>query len=171
MKRFFCLVLTVFVILGFSDDAVSAEATWYSFNEGLTKAEKENKSILIDFYADWCHWCKVMDKNTFQNVQVAKKLQERFVPIRLDAEAGNESVKYKNQTLTNPQLTRYFGITGFPSLVFLNSKGEPITVVPGYSPPEQFINILNYIDLKCYEKKVSFEDFLKTGGCADQGKM
>ncbi len=143
----------------------SAEKDWLKFNEGLTKAEKENKAVLIDFYTDWCHWCKVMDEKTFRNKAVEKKLKERFVTVRVNAEAANENATYRKQTYSNPQLTRAFGITGYPSLAFLNAKGDPITVIPGYVPAENFLQILNYIDKKCYEKQVSFEEFVKNGEC------
>ena len=146
-----------------------AEKDWLKFNEGLTKAGKENKAVLIDFYTDWCHWCKVMDEKTFRDKAVEKKLKERFVTVRVNAESMNEKVTYRNQTFSNPQLTRSFGVTGYPSLAFLTAKGDPITVVPGYVPAENFLQILNYVDKKCYEKQVSFEEFVKNGECDKAG--
>ena len=143
----------------------AAENKWHSFDAGLAKADKEKKMILVDFYADWCHWCKVMDEKTFKDKNVSKKLQDRFVTIKLDAEDAQAKVNYKNETFSNPQLTQAFGITGFPSLAFLDSNGDVITLVPGYVPPENFINILNYIDARCWEKEISFEDFMKQGDC------
>ncbi|MBN2410966.1 DUF255 domain-containing protein [candidate division KSB1 bacterium] len=164
-KNYIFQGLILVTLLVFASVNFAADNKWHSFNEGLEKADKENKMILIDFYADWCHWCKVMDQKTFQDKQVAQKLQERFVTIKLDAEDAGSKVNYRNETYSNPQLTRAFGVTGFPSLAFLDSNGDVITLVPGYVPPENFINILNYIDARCWEKEVSFEDFLKNKDC------
>ena len=164
-KNFGIQLLFLLTLLIFVSGSFAADNKWHSFNEGLAKAEKENKIILIDFYADWCHWCKVMDKKTFKDAQVSKKLKESFVTIKLDAEDTKITVKYKNKTFNNPQLTQAFGVTGFPSLAFLDSKGDVITLVPGYVPPETFIKVLDYIDARCWEKEISFEDYLKNPDC------
>ena len=143
----------------------AGENEWLKFDAGLAKAKKENKSIVVDFYTDWCHWCKVMDKETFKNADVAKKLQERFVTVRVNAEAQNEQVTFQNQKMSNVQLTRSFGVTGYPSIAFMDASGKPITIVPGFVKPDVFIHILDFIDLKCYKKDVSFEQFMEKGGC------
>ena len=149
------------VLLAASPASHGKEKEWLSFNKGLETAAKEKKSVLVDFYTDWCHWCKVMDEKTFKNKTVADKLRDRFVTVRIHAEDRNEKVVYQNKTFSNVELTQAFGIRGFPSLLFLDSAGGPITIIPGYVPPEEFIHILNYIDLKYYEKKMSYEEFKK----------
>jgi len=164
-KFLFTKGLMLVTVLVFTSGVLAAEKKWYAFNEGLALAEKQNKSIMVDFYADWCHWCKVMDKNTFQDKVIAKKLADRFISIKLDAEDAGAKVQYEQKSYTNVQLTQAFGITGFPSLAFLDAKGKIITVLPGYVPPEEFINVLNYIDGKCWEQNVSFEDYLKNKDC------
>lgn len=166
-KIVFLMVVALFVVMTSSLVFGGEKEGWVKFNQGLEKAAKEDKAILIDFYTDWCHWCKVMDEKTFSESNVAKKLKERFVTVKLNAEDDKETVTYKNQTYNNVQLTRSFGITGYPSLAFLDSRGEPITLIPGFVPADQFIHILNYIDQKCYEKDVSFDEFMKTGGCKE----
>lgn len=142
----------------------AVKVTWMKFTEGTEKAAKEKKHILVDFYTDWCHWCKVLDEKTFRDPAVAKKLSERFVTIRINADSKTENVSYKGQIYTNAELTKAFRVTGFPSLGFLNSDGDIITLVPGFVPPETFIYILDYIDKECYKKQISFEDFRKQKG-------
>jgi len=141
-----------------------------SFNQGLEKAAKEKKNMIIDFYTDWCHWCKVMDEKTFNDEDVAKKLSERFITVRIDAENPNETATFKGQNFNNIELTRAFRVTGFPSLGFISPEHEVITVIPGYIPADKFIYILDYIDQKCWEKKISLEEFMKTKGECDQLK-
>lgn len=149
-------------------DAKTKTAVWISFDEGLAKAKSENKNILIDFYTDWCHWCKVMDEKTFQESTVNQKLAERFITVRLNAEDKTKTATYKGQTFNNIELTQAFGVKGFPSLAFLTPDGEIITMVPGYVPAETFIYILKYIDQGCYKQQMSFEEFMKKKGeCED----
>ena len=59
---------------------------WMSFEQAIEKSKTEKRKIFIDVYTDWCGWCKVMDKNTFSETQVAKILNEMFYPVKLDAE-------------------------------------------------------------------------------------
>ncbi len=139
----------------------NAKVKWLGFNEGLKKAIAEKKPMIVDFYTDWCHWCKVLDEKTFRDAAVAKKLAEDYVTVRIDAEDGSKTVTYKGQSFTNIELTRAFQVSGFPSLGFFDATGEAITIVPGFVPPETFINILGYIEGECYKKKISFEDYLK----------
>jgi thioredoxin-related protein len=166
MKIVFRLLLFIFFTMLFYNSAPqAADASWLKFDAGIGKATKEEKFVLVDFYTTWCHWCKVMDEKTFQDVKVAQKLNAHFIKVRLNAEDVNESVTYLGKKYTNVEFTQAFGVTGYPSLAFLDSKAKVITLIPGYVPPEEFIQILNYIEQRCYEKQVSFEDFKKTGGC------
>ena len=64
--------------------AVSTELKWYDFEEGMEKAKKENKALLIDAYTDWCGWCKVMDKETYKDARVIAKLNESFVAVKFN---------------------------------------------------------------------------------------
>ena len=96
----------IFGIAFVASNSFAGENEWLKFDAGLAKAKKENKSIVVDFYTDWCHWCKVMEKQTFENADVAKKLKERFVTVRVNAEAQNEQVTFQNQKMSNVQLTR-----------------------------------------------------------------
>lgn len=134
---------------------------WPGFNEGFALAQKSQKPMLIDFYTDWCHWCKVMDEKTFADKNVKAYLEQHFVAVRLQAEDQTAQVSFKGKTYTNVDFTRAMNVRGFPSLAFLDKAGEPITVIPGFVPPEQFLPILKYIKLECYKQQMSFEEFLK----------
>ncbi|MGD8988542.1 MAG: thioredoxin family protein [Syntrophobacterales bacterium] len=138
---------------------------WLDFNDGLAKAKTENKPIFVEFYAEWCVYCKKFQKETIQNENVARILSDKFVYIRLDAENQKNQIKYNGNSMSNVELTRSFGITSFPSLVFLESGGKPITFFPGFMPAPQFSTLLNYIHQKCYETKISFHDFVRKGRC------
>lgn len=159
MKRIFNLWL----LLALTTLSYAAGRVWYSFNEGMAKARQENKPVVIDFYTDWCSWCKVMDQKTFSVPEVEEYLFTNFIPIRINAENQTEKVKFQNQTFTPRQLTSAFQITGFPSVAFVTAKEEVITVVPGYIEKKQFLKMLEYIHQECYKSDVSFDEFLKSG--------
>ena len=135
------------------------------FNDGLAKARSEDKPIFVEFYTDWCPYCRKFQKETVNNRKVARMLAENFVYVRFNAEDSKNRVKFDGKSYSHVELTQAFGITSYPSLVFLDSKSQPITMLAGFVPPKQFATVLDYIQQKCYETQVSFNDFTKRGNC------
>ena len=138
---------------------------WLAFDDGLAKARTENKPIFVEFYTDWCIYCQKFQKETIKDQEVARMLSENFVYVRLNAENSENRVRYNGKSFSNVELTQAFGITAYPSLVFLDAKSKPITMLSGFVPPHEFVTVLSYIDQKCYETQISFREFTKKGNC------
>ena len=160
----FSIAITVFtftnLIQGIEDSEKKAEITWQTFEKGVELANKEKKMLVLDIYTDWCHWCKVMDKDTYGHPEVVKYAQENLIVAKLDAET-DEKFKFKEGNYSGRQLSAMFGVQGFPSTIFMNSDGELITTVSGFIPAERFILILKYLDGDWYEK-MKFDEFEKS---------
>ena len=144
--------------LATSDGGGNGKVTWVAFNEGMAKAQSENKKVLLDVYTDWCTWCKKMDSDVYTDAKVAEILSEKFVAIKLNAEA-NSSIQYDNTSYTNADFSQALGVTGYPATVFFGPDTKPITLLPGYVDAERFATILRYIGDDHY-KTTSFEDYL-----------
>jgi len=87
---------------------------------------------MIDFYTDWCGWCKRLDRDTFPDKTVIKLLQN-FIPLKLNAERAGRS------------LARRYGVRGYPTILFLDHKGKLIGRIGGYLKPGPFANALKRI--------------------------
>ena len=148
-----------------SQQQEQVQVKWLGFNDGLAKAKSENKPIFVEFYTDWCPYCKKFQRETIRNQKVAAMLAENFAYVRFNAEDSKNRIKYNGRSMSNVELTSSFGITGYPSLVFLDSAGQPIKMLSGFVPPDQFATVLDYIHQKCYETQISFRDFTKKGNC------
>jgi len=151
----------VFLILFFSFSVLQAseKVKWYSFNDGVKLAKKENKHILVDFYASWCHWCKVMDEKTFSDNKIALFLNKNYICIRINTENREKNIKYRTISYTGQEFFQLIGGRGLPTILFMNSKADMITTIPGYVEKDVFLPISKFINEKCYLRSVSFEDY------------
>lgn len=126
----------------------------------------------MDVYTNWCGPCKLMDKKTFQHPDVAAYINKNFYAVKFNAE-GNEELIYKGKTYTNPyfkpelanernyqhQFAEYMQIMAYPSVVFLDEKGEFISPVTGYKSPKQMEMYLKVFHTDAYKKIQTSEDW------------
>lgn len=104
---------------------------WYPWcQEAIDKAKKENKLIFLSVGYSTCHWCHVMEKESFENEDVAKVMNEHYVNIKVDREE-------------RPDIDRVYmlfvmattGSGGWPMSVFLTPELRPVTGGT-YFPPQ-----------------------------------
>ena len=126
------------------------EINWVSLEEAVKLQKKSPKKIILDAYTKWCGPCKMLDRNTFSNKDVINYINKHYYAVKFNAE-GNEEVRFKGNTFTNPgydpakanrrnsphQLSRYFSIRSYPTLVFLDEQANLLTPVIGYKTPQQ----------------------------------
>ena len=151
MTKVFIFIFSLFFV--FSPDLKAGDKIdlkWKKFDEGLSLAKKEKKNILVDVYADWCKWCKKMDAEVFTNDSIAPYLNKNFVLIKLNGESS-EKIKYKGETMNAADFARGFGVSGFPTVIFLEPDGEAITKVPGFLDAQNFMPIIKFIGDKHYK--------------------
>ncbi len=100
---------------------------WYPWGaEALAKAKRENKIILLSIGYSTCHWCHVMERESFHDEQIARVLNEHFVCIKVDREEHPEvDHMYMTALSVFQQLSGSGGGTGWPLTMFLTPDGEP----------------------------------------------
>lgn len=133
------------------------EMQWFSLNEVEEKVSEEPKKILVDVYTKWCGPCKMMDRNTFTNKDVQAMVNEKFYPVKFDAEGANE-INFMGKTYGNPnhdpnrrgrnsqhELSRFFAVRGYPTLVVMDENFNILQKIVGYKTPEQLLKELQTI--------------------------
>src|SRR5689334_1928546 len=94
---------------------------WFAWgDEAFAKAKKENKPILLSIGYSTCHWCHVMERESFENVEVAALLDAHFVPVKVDRE---ERPDVDRVYMTAMQAMGMGG--GWPLNVFLTPDLKP----------------------------------------------
>ncbi|MCU0852443.1 MAG: DUF255 domain-containing protein [Thermoplasmata archaeon] len=95
------------------------------------EARRENKLVLLDLSAVWCHWCHVMDDTTYADREVARRINESFIPVRVDIDE-------------RPDISERYNRGGFPTTAFLSDRGESIWGAT-YIPPADMKRIMGSI--------------------------
>jgi uncharacterized protein len=96
------------------------------------RARAERKPILVNVAASWCHWCHVMDDETFARGDVARVLSHDFVAIRVDADA-------------RPDLAERYAEWGWPATAILTPDAQPVTELRGHQDAQPFLGLLNAV--------------------------
>ncbi len=104
---------------------VFEKSEWKSL---LKQAAHENKIIFLDAYASWCGPCKMMDKKVFTDQQVADFYNANFINAQIDMEKGE-----------GPALAEKYEVRAYPTLLFINSRGEVIHRGLGYHDPDALL--------------------------------
>lgn len=141
----------------------AAEVTWYQdWNKGIEEARKKKRPVLVDFFAEWCVWCHVMDKKTFSAPEIKTRLANDWITIRLNMDDKKRHAIINGKSISYQQLAGLLGVVGLPSYLFIDKRGQPIHLQPGYIPKEQFGPLLDYIRDELYKKHIKFSDYLKS---------
>jgi thioredoxin-related protein len=162
MRRTSAAFLLLAIALGAAVPARAADpgVRWHPWDPGLAEAQKHDRPVLVDFYTQWCGWCRRMDKDVYSRADVRDYLQKKFVTVKIDAEAS-DAARYEGKALTSRSLAARFRVTGYPTTVFLRSDGGHIANVPGYIPADRFLLLLRYVGDGHLDRGESFEEFTR----------
>lgn len=111
--------------------AAQQPVAWFAWSESaFDKAKRENKPILLAIGAMWCHWCHVMDRESYNHRELASLINENFVPIKIDRDERPE-IDRRYQAA----MTALAGEAGWPLTAFLTPEGD-LFAGGTYFPPE-----------------------------------
>lgn len=113
---------------------------WLPPAEGLRLAASSGKPMLLDFTADWCQPCHMLDKHVFGNPAIAKGINERFVPVRVVDRRQEEG---RNAPEVD-ELQQRYGVRGFPTVVFADGGGERARM-EGFRGPDEFERVMESV--------------------------
>lgn len=112
--------------------AEASPVDWMEWSPAaFERARREDRPILLRISAVWCHWCHVMDETTDADPEVARRLNEWFVPVRVDNDE-------------RPDINDRYNLGGWPTTAFLTPDGELIAGGT-YFPADRFREILERV--------------------------
>lgn len=182
MKKLFLILAICFAV----NLTTAQEINWVSLEEAVELQKKHPKKIMIDMYTNWCGPCKLLDKRTFQNKDVADYVNANYYAVKFNAE-GNESVVFRGQEYTNPnydparankrnsahQLSRYFRVQAYPTIVFLDENLDVLVPLRGFKAPQQlelYLKMFKNDEHKNIKTQDAFDQYYKAFKPTFKGK-
>ena len=126
------VLLAAFVVMtSLSQAVVANEIPWSTDIEGsLQQAAAAGRPVLLEFTADWCMYCKRMEKTTFVDPRVVNFVNQHYVAVRVDADE-------------HKQLVTDLDIKGLPAILVVSPTLQIIERIPGYQTPEALLTKLS----------------------------
>lgn len=115
-----------------------------SWEQVLSKAKRENKYILLDFYATWCIPCLEMERTIYTNKQLGTLTKANFLAVKIQIDSTSlDRKEIKEWYPSAKMLKKSFSVKSLPYFVVLSSSGEAVHAFSGFTDVAGFIEILN----------------------------
>jgi len=116
---------------GFAGEAAKIE--WQPWSDTIfEQAQREHRFVLLDLEAVWCHWCHVMDEQTYADPKVIALVRSHYLPVKVDQDS-------------RPDISDRYEDYGWPATVVFKSDGSEIVKRQGYLPPKLMASMLQAI--------------------------
>jgi uncharacterized protein YyaL (SSP411 family) len=133
MRTLLVALLLLWTVPGYTAEAQTARIDWEPWSDGVfERAARENRFVLLDLEAVWCHWCHVMDEVTYSDPKVIELIKSRYIAVRVDQDS-------------RPDISRRYEDYGWPATVVFNAEGGEIVKRRGYLAPPVMISMLQEI--------------------------
>lgn len=117
--------------------------TFLDFREDVVQASKEGKRVMVYFWLRGCPSCKRLVEVTFRDPAVAARMRKQFVPIAINVLGDRDVTWTDGRSSSEKGLVAALGVTGTPTIVFLDEKGAAVQRLVGYVPPDRFVAALD----------------------------
>jgi thioredoxin-related protein len=123
---------------------------WHSITDGFKIAAQEKKPLIVDFYTEWCGWCKVMDQKTYSDARVKAITSKSFVLAKYNPEKDSE-FEFQGKKVKPTEFAKMMKVTGYPTTALFSAEGKYLESMGGYIEANKFLDILNYINARKYD--------------------
>lgn len=139
--------------------ATTAKINWMTWEQAVAQSKKDEnpKKIFIDFYTDWCGWCKRMDASTFANPTIVEYMNRNYYAVKFDAECmdtivfngtafiNSKPTVKKTGARGNVHILAYSLLEGqlsYPSYAILDASFSRLHILKGFKEVEPLLGTL-----------------------------
>ncbi|KAA1244722.1 thioredoxin family protein [Aquimarina sp. RZ0] len=151
------LPVVLFLIFSLTTNAQDKSIRWLSFEQLEDSLATKPKKVFIDFYADWCSYCKKIDQTAFRDPEVVSLLNQKYYAVKMNAES-NDTIIFDGQKFVNRSYGKKRNAThdiplllasrknspfSLPAIIVLDASFRVIDRYFEYISPKKMITILN----------------------------
>ncbi|MEX0994800.1 MAG: thioredoxin fold domain-containing protein [Balneolaceae bacterium] len=153
------IILTLSLSVAFAQEKTADDLRiqWTGMERALELAAENNKTILIDVYAEWCSYCQRMQDEVYPDLEVRQIIREYFIPVRVNVDS-KQTLKYLDRSFTQEEFSRALENRSTPTYYFMNEKGEVVGRQPGYMPADVFSSLLEFVGSGAYRTQ-TYDEF------------
>jgi thioredoxin-related protein len=162
-----CLGAAVFTgsahaqLLPVAKDVTNPAGFWTTdWDKAMAASIAQKKPIIVDFYTDWCTWCKKLDEETYKDPQVQKRLKDGWIGVRINPEDTSKRGTLNGKVVSYAVIAKTFSVEGYPTLLFLDKNRKPVGST-FFEPADRLGVMLDYVKDEVYTKNVAFDAYLK----------
>lgn len=131
--RFAQIFAALILLAGGAGAAETPPLKWQPWTDQIfEQAKRENRFVILNLHAVWCHWCHVMEEKTYRDPDVLKLLQSKYLTVEVDADG-------------RPDLANRYEDYGWPATIVFAPDGSEIVKRRGYLPPGEMASLLQAI--------------------------
>jgi thioredoxin-related protein len=139
--------------------------SWFALSfldlrDDVAEAKRDGKRLLIYFGQDGCPYCKMLLETNFSQRSIVAKTRAHFVAVALNLWGDRQVTWIDGRTMTEKELGRALEVQFTPTLLFLDERGKVVVRLNGYSPPQRFEAVLDYVAAR-RERSQSLADYLR----------
>ena len=147
-------------IIGYHEQPRWFKESFLDLQEDIESAAEQNHRVLYYFYQNGCPYCKKLLEVNFSQRDISEQTQKYFDVIAINIWGDREVTTADGKVTTEKAFARRLDVDFTPTLIFMNNKGETVTRLNGYYPPQQFLAVINYVGQK-KENELVFADYWK----------
>jgi len=133
------------------------DTRWYSLEKAQKLAKTDKKKVLVYLYANNSNECHKMTHRVYASEKVSKIIHEHFYASKINANT-NKQVTFNGEKLSVDEFISNFNVDTYPTIIFLDSEGETITLQGGFIERETFNKLLVFVGSDAY-KRQEFDQF------------
>lgn len=140
MKRaiglFLIAAVAMIAMTSSSSESKGIQFSKLTVDEAKAESENTGKLIFIDAYTNWCGPCKRMAATSFQDPEVGKVFNEKFINLKVEMEKDADG----------PELARMYRVKAYPTLLIIDGNGNLIKRVVGFQTKDHLLALANSLN-------------------------